>query len=301
MPRVKWSTVRLTKWSSTIGIRFVTTLHSCRWDKVPTSRQWVTELTSCYHEAFLTWGHNHNDIVLFYHDSPITRSHFMDPTDRAIKGFYCMYSAKSGSSAASPARPVWQYLSSPEGWRVITRRSENDNTPHPLDQWMNSSFMGQQVGNCKRFTLTHYLADLFAMHCGPSSIPPCIQRHIQLASPSFSESTLPFLRYSDFNILPWKSKVKVMGEVKAESYNMGPTFYRLTSLRSMSIAHPNSEIRLFQNQTLKIQGQGHGWGQCWKSRSGCNILSTHIPFVICQSTLPFLRYKILKFFDQFGL
>ena len=49
-----------------------------------------------------------------------------------------------------------------------------------------------------------------------------------------------------------------MGEVKVESYNMGPIFYRLTSLRSMSIAHPNSEIRLFQNLTLKIQGQGHG-------------------------------------------
>ena len=207
-----------------------------------------------------------------------------------------MYSAKSGSSAASPTRPVWQYLSSPEGWRVITRHSENDNTPQPLDQWMNSSFMGQQVGNCKRFTLTHYLADLFAKHCGPSSIPPCIQHHIQLTSPSFSESTLPFLRYSDFNILPWKSKVKVMGEVKVESYNMGPTFYRLTSLRSMSIGHPNSEIRLFQNLTLKIQSQGHGWGQCWKSRSGCNILSTHIPFVPCQSTLPFLRYKIFQIF-----
>ena len=49
------------------------------------------ELTSCYHEAFLPWGHYHNNIVLFYHHSPITRSHFMDPTDHAIKGFYCIY------------------------------------------------------------------------------------------------------------------------------------------------------------------------------------------------------------------
>ena len=49
-----------------------------------------SELISCYHYAFLTWGHYHNNIVLFYHDSPITRSHFMDPTDRAIKGFYCI-------------------------------------------------------------------------------------------------------------------------------------------------------------------------------------------------------------------
>ena len=48
-----------------------------------------------------------------------------------------------------------------------TRRSEN-NTHQLLNQRMNrSSFMGQQVGNCKSFTLTHYLADIFAMHCGP--------------------------------------------------------------------------------------------------------------------------------------
>ena len=49
-----------------------------------------SELTSCYHDAFLPWGHYHNNIVLFYHDSPVTRSYFMDPTDRAIKGFYCI-------------------------------------------------------------------------------------------------------------------------------------------------------------------------------------------------------------------
>ena len=48
---------------------------------------------------------------------------------------------------------------------VMTRHSENDHTPQPLDQWKNSPFMCQQVGNCKRwFTFTHYLADLLAMH-----------------------------------------------------------------------------------------------------------------------------------------
>ena len=49
-----------------------------------------SEASSCYQDAFLPWGHYYNNIVLFYHDSPITRSHFMDPTDRAIKGFYCI-------------------------------------------------------------------------------------------------------------------------------------------------------------------------------------------------------------------
>ena len=63
---------------------------------------------------------------------------------------------------------------------------------------------------------------------------------------------------------------------------------------SMSIDHPIPEIRLCQNLTSKIQGQGHGWGECWKSQSGCNILSIHIAFVPCQSALPFLRYSIFK-------
>ena len=73
-------------------------------------------------------------------------------------------------------------------WYIITRRSENDNTPQPLDQWTNSSFIGQQVGNCKSFTLTHYFADLSAMHRGHRSIPLCIQHHIQLTTLSFQVS-----------------------------------------------------------------------------------------------------------------
>ena len=73
-------------------------------------------------------------------------------------------------------------------WVMITRRSEIDNTPQPLGQWMNCPLIGQQDGNCKNFTMTHYLADLFAMHCGPRSIPLCIQHHIQLTSLSFQVS-----------------------------------------------------------------------------------------------------------------
>ena len=46
--------------------------------------------------------------------------------------------------------------------------------------------------------------------------------------------------------------------------------------------------------TLKIQGQGHGWGERWKSQLESNILSTHIPFVPCQLAMPFLRYDFFK-------
>ena len=49
-----------------------------------------------------------------------------------------------------------------------------------------------------------------------------------------------------------------------------------------------------KNLTLKIQGQGHGWGQSSKSQFESNILSTHIPLVPCQSVLPFLRYSIFE-------
>ena len=93
------------------------------------------------------------------------------------------------------------------------------------------------------------------------------------------QSALPFLRYSIFKIWPRKSKVKVMGEGNVESHKVGVTSYRFTSLSSMSIGPSIPEIQHFQNLTLKIQGQGHGWGGHWKSQSRCNILSTHIPFV----------------------
>ena len=156
-----------------------------------------------------------------------------------------------------------------------------------------------------------------------------------------SESTLPFLSYSNFKNLPSKSKVKVMGEVWSQCHGWGsksqcesnilsthipfaPWQSPIPFLRyyffskfdlgnprsrswkrwtlkvttwvqhsidshpfcSMSISHPVHKIRLFQNLTLEIQGQDHGLSQSWKSQSGCNILSTHMPFVPCQSALP---------------
>ena len=64
--------------------------------------------------------------------------------------------------------------------------------------------------------------------------------------------------------------------------------------RSMSIGPPIPEIQHFQNLTLKIKGQGHGWGHSLKSQCGSNILSTHIHFVPCQSGIPFLSYDFFK-------
>ena len=109
------------------------------------------------------------------------------------------------------------------------------------------------------------------------------------------QSALPFLRYIIFKIWPWKSRVKVMGEVTVQSHNVGLTSYRLTSL-SFHVKRPSQSwvTTFFLNLTLKIKGQGHGWGHSSKSQCGSNILSIHIPFVPCQSALPFLRYSIFK-------
>ena len=56
------------------------------------------------------------------------------------------------------------------------------------------------------------------------------------------------------------------------------------------------EIHQCQYFTLTIQGQGHGWGQSWKSQHRPKILPTHIPFVSCQSAIPFLRYNFFKIY-----
>ena len=63
--------------------------------------------------------------------------------------------------------------------------------------------------------------------------------------------------------------------------------------RSMSIGHPIPQLRLFHNLTLKIKGQGHGWGHNSKSQCVSNILSTHIHLVPCQLGIPFLSYDFI--------
>ena len=216
--------------------------------------------------------------------------------------------------AIQTSRILWPLVRVPSSpWVVtVTKRSENDNTPQPLDQWTNSPFISQQVGNCKSFTLTHYLADLFAMHRGPRiftlthyladlfamhrgprSIPLCIQHHIKLTSLSFNVSQTS--HSWDFNILPWKSNVKIMSEVKVWSHNVSLTFYRLTFFSFLvNMPSHSSDKTFFFKLTLKTQAQCHGWGESWKSQHGSNILSSHIPFIPSQSAIPLLRYDSFK-------
>ena len=110
--------------------------------------------------------------------------------------------------------------------------------------------------------------------------------HVNLPSHSWDTA------FSKFDLENPRSRSWVRGKLKATTWVQ----HSIDShpFHPMSICHPIPEIWLFQNLTLKIQGQGHGWGESSKSQSGCNFLSTHIPFVPCQSALPFLRYSIFK-------
>ena len=137
------------------------------------------------------------------------------------------------------------------------------------------------------------------MHRGPRSIPLCIQHHIPHPFHSkWFDPPIPKSQQFQYLILKiqgqghsWKRwTLKVTTWVQHSVYS--------NPFRSMSICPPIPEIQHFQNLTLKIQGQGHGWSGHWKSPSGCNILSTHIPFVPCQSAIPFLRYNFFKIWPR---
>ena len=109
--------------------------------------------------------------------------------------------------------------------------------------------------------------------------------HVNRPSHSWDTATLKF-DIENSRSRSWvRSKFKVTTWVQ-HSVNSHP-------FHSMSIGHPIPELRLFQNLTLKIKGQGHGWGQSLKSQHGSNIQLTHIP-VPCGLGIPFLSYDFFK-------
>ena len=146
-------------------------------------------------------------------------------------------------------------------------------------------------------------------------------------------SALPLLGYGYFQMWPWKSKVKILaksntvgstsyrltslpfhvnwpsyswdtlffllksyleiqgqGHGWGQSHKVGLTSYWLTSLAFHVNQSPTPGIQHFQNLILKIQNHGHNS----RSHSGSDFLSTHIPFIPCQSVLPFLEYGFYK-------
>ena len=110
--------------------------------------------------------------------------------------------------------------------------------------------------------------------------------HVNRASNSWV-TTFPKFDLENQGSRSWvRSKLNVTTWVQ-HSINSHP-------FRFMWIRHPIPELQHFQNLTLKIKGQGHGWGHSSKSQCGSNILSTHIPFILCQTGIPFLSYDFFK-------
>ena len=151
--------------------------------------------------------------------------------------------------------------------------------------------MGQQVGNCK-FHIAHYLADLFAMHRGPTrSIPLCIQHHIQLTFLSFQMSRPSHswdTAFSKFHLENPRSRSSVRSKFKVTTcvqhpINSNPVFF-MSIHPPIPMTHIFSKFHL-EKSSVKVIAQGH---------NRYNILSTHIPFVSCRSVLLFLRYSYFK-------
>ena len=68
------------------------------------------------------------------------------------------------------------------------------------------------------------------------------------------QSGIQFLSYDFSKIWPWKSRVRVMGEVKVESHNMGPTFNLLTSLTFHVDQASHSWVTTFSKFDLENKG-----------------------------------------------
>ena len=162
--------------------------------------------------------------------------------------------------------------------------------PQPLDQWTNSPFMRQQVGNWG-FTLTHNLVDQFAMHRGPGSIPLCVQHHIQLASLSFQVSR-PSHSWDATISMFYLENPGSSSSVRSKftTWVQHPIKWNPVFFMTIRSPIPMTQI-FFQNYTLKTQSQGHSW----RPYSRYNSISTHIPFVRCGWALAFLYTVIWKF------
>ena len=92
----------------------------------------------------------------------------------------------------------------------------------------------------------------------------------------------PFLRFSNFRLWPWNSKVKVMGVVEGQCRTVRPVSYQLTSF-SFHINQTNNSwdtaISKFDLETSKVQvmsevkGQGH---ILYPVSNWCTSFSFHI-------------------------
>ena len=101
---------------------------------------------------------------------------------------------------------------------------------------------------------------------------------------------LPIPKMWLLKMWPWKSKVKVMGDVKVQSHNMSLASYRLTSFWF----HINRLSHSWDPVFLKFDLENPRPGHSSRKQSRYNTLSTHIPFVPSRSIHPFLGCSYFK-------
>ena len=123
---------------------------------------------------------------------------------------------------------------------------------------------------------------------------------IHMAFGSF-QSVYPFLKYYYFNIWPSKSTKSISSHGWRQSSRLNSGSNLISDSHpfcSMSIGPPIPELWLFENLTLKIQVQGHGWGKRLRSHNWFNDLSTHILYVPCQLAIPLLEFNYFKIWPR---
>ena len=139
------------------------------------------------------------------------------------------------------------------------------------------------------FTLTHNLADLFAMHYGPRASPLCVQYCTQRLFHSKSID-LPTHKIwlLNFDLESPRSRSWLMSKFEVITWVQHPIDSH--PFGSISIHPLIPMIELFQNLTFKIQGRS----QSSMSHIMYNNLSTHIPVIPPVDRPPFLRCNYLK-------
>ena len=189
------------------------------------------------------------------------------------------------SKFGDPSLNGWWIIARTSSWLTGTRththihihtHAGNDNTRRPklaLGKKLTLKIQGQGHG------------------WGQSSKSQCESNILSTHIPFVPcQSGIPLLSYHFFKIWPWNSRVKVIDEVTVQTHNVGITSYRLTSL-SLHVNRPShSWDTAFSKFDLENQGSRSWERSQLKSQWGSNILSTHIPFVPCQSGIPFLNY-----------
>ena len=103
----------------------------------------------------------------------------------AIDGYNCIHQSKRAECSNHGGLITYVDNKYEVDRLDITRRSENDDTPQPLDQWTNSPFIGQQVGN---WSICHALWPIRKPIVHPTLYPT----HISFIP---SQSNFPFLKY----------------------------------------------------------------------------------------------------------